>query len=58
MKATTETVRVHLVDDIGVHKNRPNATLQITASEFVVETSEGGEERFDRDRHNLVKPEI
>ena len=53
----SETMRVHLVDDIGVHKNRPHATLQITADEFVVKTRDG-KERFSRERHNLVKPEI
>ena len=54
----TERLRVLLVDDIGVHKNRPNATLQITPTEFVVETPKGDEERFNRERHNLIKPEL
>ena len=57
-EAQSETLRVHLVDDIGVHKNRPNATLQITASEFVIRTADKGEERFSRKNHDLVTPEL
>ena len=58
MTEENKTTRVYLINkNIGTHHNRPESTITITANEFIV-NSKNEKERFSRDSHKLIKPEI